>query len=265
MNWLGRTLRDAVLPPIVLLAVVAVVWDRAVVAYDIKPYLLPRPGLVANAVWSNHLKLLGAIRYTGTAAVCGLALSLVVGTAVSFAFSQSRWLRSAGYPYALFLQTVPIVAIAPLLVYWCGQGFQSVVLTAFIISLFPIIAGGTTGLLSVEPDLVDLFRLHNATRWQTLWMLRTPNAVPALCTGLKTSCGLAVVGAVVGEYFAGQVGLQNGLGYLIQFHIAGLKMADLFAAVLASTALTVAMFGVTSVATAAILARWYDVPAEHRT
>lgn len=264
MRWLARLIRDAVLPPAVLLILVAVIWDRVVVAYDLKPYLLPRPGLVAQSLWQNPLKLLGAIRYTGAAAVCGLALSLVAGTVVSFAFSQSRWLRSAGYPYALFLQTVPIVAIAPLLVYWCGQGFQSVVLTAFIISLFPIIAGGTAGLLSVDPDLVDLFRLHNATRWQMLWKLQSPNAVPALCTGVKTSCGLAVVGAVVGEYFAGMVGHQNGLGYLIQFHIAGLKMADLFADVLASTALTVVMFAVVSLTTTLILERWYDAPADRR-
>jgi NitT/TauT family transport system permease protein len=264
MTWLLRLVRDSALPPLMLLALAAIVWDRVVVAYDLKPYLLPRPGLVAQALWHNHLKLLGAIRYTGLAAVCGLALSLLVGTAVSFVFSQSRWLRSAGYPYALFLQTVPIVAIAPLLVYWCGQGFQSVVLTAFLIGLFPIIAGGTAGLLSVDPDLVDLFRLHNATRWQMLWKLRCPNAVPALCTGVKTSCGLSVVGAVVGEFFAGQVGHQNGLGYLIQFHIAGLKMADLFADVLASTLLTVVLFAAVSLLTSVILHRWYDVPAEHR-
>lgn len=259
-----RVLIDVLVPPLVLLAVLCLVWDWLVVRYDLKPYLLPRPGLVGDVVWNQRAKLLGAIGYTGTAAVCGLGLSLFVGTLVSFAFSQSRWLRSAGYPYALFLQTVPIVAIAPLLVYWCGQGYQSVVLTSFIISLFPIIAGGTVGLLDVEPDLVDLFRLHNASRWQMLWKLRVPNAVPALCTGLKTSCGLAVVGAVVGEYFVGRVGTQNGLGYLIQFHKEGLKMAELFADILASTALTVVLFAAVSSATSAILARWYDEPVEHR-
>ncbi len=255
LRWIGQTL----VPPLVLFVVVAAVWQWLVDYYEVKPFLLPGPRLVLHAISGNAVKLLRASLFTGTAAVAGLAASLLAGTAVSFLFSQSRWIRNSSYPYALFLQTVPIVAIAPLIVHWCGRGYPSVILTAFIISLFPIIASGTAGLLQVDPDLQDLFRLNNATRWQVLTRLRFPNAVPALCTGVRTSCGLAVVGAVVGEFFAGYGGDQFGLGYLILVTTDQLRMAELFAAVLASTAVSVVIFAATGLVTQWILDRWYDV------
>lgn len=256
--------RDVVLPPVVLLLVVMALWHTAVVRWNIKPILLPGPLAVVDAVVQNFGKLLRATAYSGSAAGLGFLISLLVGTLIALAFSQSKWLRHSGYPYALFLQTVPIVAIAPLIVHWCGRGWHSVVLTASMLGLFPIISNGTFGLLSVDPDLLDLFRLNNATRWQVLWKLRVPSAVPALCAGAKTSCGLTVVGAIVGEYFVGYGSRTYGLGFLILFTTDQLRMAELFAAVLASTGLAVVMFGIVSAITTAILTRWYDAPAEER-
>jgi NitT/TauT family transport system permease protein len=260
----GRFL-DQFVPPLLLFWLVLAAWHAAVVYWNIKPILLPGPLLVAQAVRDNFTKLLHAAAFTGLAAGCGFLASLIVGTLIAFVFSQSRWIRSSGYPYAIFLQTVPIIAIAPLIVRWCGRGFQSLVLTAFIISLFPMIANGTAGLLSIDHDLLDYFRLNNASRWKVLWKLRLPSAVPALCTGAKTACGLAVVGAIVGEFFAGYGVEWYGLGYLILFTNAQLRMAELFAAVLMSTLLGVGVFGAVSLTTTAILRRWYAAPAEHRT
>lgn len=258
MSTVLRRLAGQVLPPLVLLVIVAAIWDRLVVVYEIKPFLVPGPSLVLHALMDSAPKLAGAMLYTGTAATLGLLLSLVVGTLIAFVFSQSSWIRNSGLPYALFLQTVPIVAIAPLIVYWCGRGFPSVVLTSFLISLFPMIANGTAGLLNVDPDLLDLFRLNNANRWQILVKLRLPNAVPAICTGLKTSCGLAVVGAIVGEYFAGYGRDRFGLGYLILFTTDQLRMGELFATIIASTTLSVAIYATVALATDAILRKWYD-------
>lgn len=257
-------LLDQVAPPVMLFLVVVAVWHLAVVVWEIKPVLLPGPLLVVKAIGQNLGKLVQAAGYTGAAAGLGFLSSLAAGTLIAFAFSQSRWIRSSGYPYAIFLQTVPIVAIAPLIVRWSGYGFQSVVLTAFIISLFPIIANGTAGLMGIDPDLLDYFRLNNASRWQVLWKLRLPSAVPALCTGAKTACGLSVVGAIVGEFFVGYVGKRYGLGYLILMTSTSNKMAELFAAVLASTLLGVAIFSAVSLLTVTILQRWYDAPVEHR-
>jgi len=254
-----QNVMGVLVPPLALFAVVVTIWDRVVVWYGFKPFLLPGPGLVAAALWQNLPKLAQATGYTAGAATAGLLASLVVGTLIAFVFSQSRWVRSSSYPYAIFLQTVPIVAIAPLIVHWCGRGFYSVVLTAAILSLFPILANTTAGLLNVDPDLLDLFRLNNASRWQILWKLRLPNAVPALFTGLKTSCGLAIVGAVVGEYFVGYVSDTFGLGYLILVTADQLRMAELFATIVASTILSVALFGLVNLITTAVLRHWYEV------
>lgn len=152
---------------------------------------------------------------------------------------------------------MPIVAIAPLIVVWFGYGFQSVALIAFIISLFPIITNATTGLTSIDRDLVDLFELHSANRWQVLFKLRLPSAVPYLVTGARVSSGMAVIGAIVGEFFAGYGGSQDGLGYVIMRATNLLKTDELFAAVIASTALGMAVFAVVNIAGATVLSRWY--------
>lgn len=254
---LGEVL-GAVLPPVVLFAVVLLVWDGAVRALGIKPYALPSPGLVWQAIQRDFDKYFHAVRYTGSAALCGLGASLLIGTTIALIFSQSKWIRTSGYPYAIFLQTVPIVAIAPLIVLWCGRGFGSIVLVACIISLFPIIANVTTGLINIDHDLLDLFRLNTASRWQVLWKLRFPSAIPALCTGARTSAGMAVVGSIIGEFFTGHFGHRFGLGYLIQFASEGARTADLFACVFASTLLGVTIFTAVTLITSAILRRWYD-------
>jgi NitT/TauT family transport system permease protein len=177
-------------------------------------------------------------------------------------FSQSAWIRNSCYPYAIFLQTVPIVAIAPLVITWFDYGFHSVVIISFVLSLFPIIANATTGMVTVDPLLADLFRLHNATRWQLLVKLRLPNAVPHIVTGAKTSSGLAVVGAIVGEFFVGPGMDRYGLGSLIQQKLAQLKTAEAFAALFASTALSVAIFAAVSYTGSWVLGRWFSA-SEH--
>lgn len=246
-------------PPIVLFLVVIVAWEIIVDSFGIKKFILPGPAAVAKAAWENGRQLRTGLAFTGGAALCGFVSSLIAGTVIAIAFSQSAIIRTSCYPYAIFLQTVPIMAIAPLIVLWCGTGFHSVVLVAFIISLFPIITNVTAGLLGVDPDLVDLFRLNNATRWQILWKLRLPNCVPSLCIGAKTSSGLAVVGSIVGEFFAGYSEKWYGLGYLIPAWKEGLKTDRLFAATLASTLLGLAIFTTVNVISAAILSRWYHL------
>ena len=203
---------QTVLPPLALFALVAAIWQWFVVAYHVKPYLLPSPVAVGTALVRDAALLGSAVLYTGTAALLGFGASLLIGTVIAFAFSQSRILRSSGYPYFIFLQTVPIVAIAPLIVRWCGNGFHSVVLVAAILSLFPILSNATQGLLQIDPNLLDLFRLNNASRWQMLTKLRFPSAVPAICAGARTASGLAVVGAIVGEFFVGYGSKRFGLG-----------------------------------------------------
>lgn len=266
-RWFGRAVHftfERVLPPVLLLVTVIAAWQFAVWVFELKPYLLPGPDRVARAIVKNWSRLADAFAITSLAAIAGFLTSLIVGTLVGFVFSQSRIIRSSGYPYAIFLQTVPIVAIAPLIIFWCGRGLGGVIVVAFILSVFPIIANATAGLTQLDPDLLDLFRLNNASRWQTLWKLRFPSAIPAILTGAKTSGGLAVVGAIVGEFYAGYGRGRTGLGFLIRSTTDESRIDELFAAIAASTLLGVLIFATMNLLSSWILRRWYDLAAETR-
>jgi NitT/TauT family transport system permease protein len=170
-------------------------------------------------------------------------------------FSQARWIRSSLYPYAIFLQTVPIVAIAPLVVIWCGPGFASIVLVSFVLSVFPVLSNGVEGMTRVDPQLLELFSLHNASPRQILLHLRLPHSVPYLVAGAKVASGLTVIGAIVGEFFAGYGTRHPGLGYLILQSAGQLRTELLFASVAASTLLGLFMFLVTGLAAKWTLSR----------
>jgi NitT/TauT family transport system permease protein len=200
-------------------------------------------------------ELAGATALTATAALAGFAMSLLSGALIAFAFSQSKLIERSFFPYAIFLQTVPVIAVAPLIVIWFGTGMLSVVLVAWMISLFPIITNGTTGLTRVDPGHLDLFSVYGASRWQVLFKLRLPGSVPYFVAGAKVASGLAVIGAIVGEFFAGSTE-RYGLGYLIILCSGQLRTAYLFAAILASTSLGLFLFGAVSLLGDAILRRW---------
>ena len=187
----------------------------------------------------------------------GLFGSVVFGVSSAFAFSQSRLIRSAFYPYAILLQTVPIIAIAPIVVIAVDRGFYGVALISMIISIFPIITSTTTGLLQVDLNLLELFRLNSATRWQTLWRLRLPNALPYLISGIRIAGGAAIVGAIVGEFFVGSS--LKGLGVMIERKKSGIHTDELYATVLVSTLLGIAVFAIVTVVGEWILKRFFGM------
>jgi len=251
-----RGLYRYVIPPAVALLVVVVAWQSAVSALGIKSYFLPSPGEVFQAAVRIRSELAIAIWITARAAFCGFCLSIVIGSLVALIFAQLPWVRHGCFPYAVLLQTVPIVAIAPLIINWQGPGFGSVVWIAFIVSAFPIIANVTAGLTSLDRGLRELFRLHRASRLQTALKLQIPHAIPDLVTGARTSAGLAVIGAIVGEFFTGNTTRQHGLGFMIPQRINWIKTDEAFAAVVSATLLGVAMFSLVSLIRRTLLARW---------
>jgi NitT/TauT family transport system permease protein len=257
MKIARRSVLSAVLPPIVLFLVMLAVWQGIVRFWKIPPFLLPSPTDVGHAALENFAKLASATGITAAGATTGFCVSLVVGVFVAIVFSQSAIIRRSFFPYAIFFQTVPIVAIAPLIVLWSGTGFRSVVLVAFIVSVFPIITNATAGLTSIDPDLLDLFHLHGASRWQTLFKLRLPGAVPSTVTGAKTSSGLAVIGTIVGEFFVGYDPSEHfGLGYLIQESTTQLKVDLVLCAVVLATVLGLIVFGAVNLIGALVLKRY---------
>jgi NitT/TauT family transport system permease protein len=156
------------------------------------------------------------------------------------------------------LQTIPIVAIAPLIVIWVGAGMNAVVLIAFIISLFPIISNATAGLTSTDHNLISMFELYNASWWQRMVKLKLPYAMPYLMTGLRISSGLAVIGAIVGEFIAGIGGLRGGLGYVIISAYNRVQIPYLFAAALSSALLGIVIFVAVSVVSGRFLRHWHE-------
>jgi NitT/TauT family transport system permease protein len=219
------------------------VWQAIVSIFHLPQFVLPSPSEVAGVIVSRFSPLIHSLLTTAIAAGGGLAVSIVVGVAIALAFAQSPWLRRMFYPYTILLQTVPIIAIAPLILMWVGAGTWSVTLVAFIICLAPIIANTTQGLISVEENLVHLFLMHNASAAQLLFKLRLPHAVPNLFVGIRISAGISVIGAITGELFAGssRVG-EGGLGYSILYASSQLQTDYLFALVIAATVLGFSFF-----------------------
>src|SRR5262249_22064025 len=189
----------------------------------------------------------------------GLLLSSTIGVAAAVALAASPWIQRAFYPYAIFFQIVPIVAIAPLLVIWFGYGPRAVVAAAAVVSVFPVIANTLAGLLSVDPTPSALFRLHGASRAATLWKLRLPWALPYLLTGLRIAAGLAVIGAIVGEFVGG-----GGLGVVVLGAMRQQRTDLVFAAVLYASALGLALFAAVDLACRVTLRRWQRHDAGER-
>lgn len=234
---------QTVTPPLLLACTVIAVWQWFVATFGIKRFLLPSPWIVFQAFASDWRGLLSAARFTVTAALCGLAVSTMIGTLIAIVFSQSAILRRSGYPYAIYLQSAPIVAIAPLLATWVGEGFLAIVIVVFIISLFPIITNATDGLLAIPDDLHEFFELNKATRWQVLTRLQLPNALPRILTGIKISSAMVVLGATIGEYFVGSFTQEhNGLGHAIFNASSNMQTDRLFAVTILCTILSVIIF-----------------------
>ncbi len=181
-----------------------------------------------------------------------LALAIAVGLLAAIALASSRWVERAFYPYAIFFQIVPIVAIAPLLVIWFGYGLRAVIAAAFIVSVFPVIANSLAGLLSVDPALRDLFRLYGASGWARLTKLSLPWALPNVLTGLRIAAGLAVIGAIVGEFVGG-----GGLGVVVLEAMRQQRTDLVFAAVLHAAALGLALFAAVNLVSRFALRRWH--------
>ncbi|MET0405785.1 MAG: ABC transporter permease [Cystobacter sp.] len=254
---MSGALSRQVLPPLVALGVLLVLWEGVTRAFGIAPWLLPSPSAIALTGAQEAGPLWLATLITGRAALIGFGLSAGVGVLVAILLASSRLLERALYPYTLFLQTVPIVAIAPLLVLWFGPGTRAVAVSSFIVSLFPVITNTLTGLRSVEPALRDLFRLYGARRLATLWKLELPAALPQLFTGLRVASGLAVIGAIVGEFVAGFSEEGAGLGILVLTAYRQLRTDFLFASVLAAAGLGLALFGAVNLTGHRLLKRWH--------
>lgn len=242
-----------IFPALLPLFAVVLIAETAVRAGWVRSYLVPAPSAVAQALFESRQELVGAVLTTSASALLGFVLSTIIGIAIAVFLSSSRAIQRAFYPYAVFFQTVPIIAIAPLLVIWFGYGIRTVVASAFVVSIFPVIANTLNGILSTDPALRDLFRLYGASTWTTLFKLRFPAALPQILTGLRVASGLAVIGAIVGEFIGGQ-----GLGSVVDVARTQQRVDKVFAAVLLASLLGLALFGLINLISYVTLRRWHE-------
>lgn len=252
----GRFLRVAA-PPLATFVGLTVAAEAILRLAEVPGWLVPRPTAVFAAALESGAALAGAARVTATSAAAGFLLAAMAGVLVAVILSSSRLVERAFAPYMVFFQTVPIVAVAPLLVLWFGAGGRAVAASAFIVSLFPVVANTLAGLRSTDPALVDLFRLHRASRLALLGKLRLPAALPSIVTGLRVAAGLAVIGALVGEFVAGAAEGKSGLGILLLEANRRLRTDLLFAAVLAASLVGLLLVGVVQGAGHLALRRWH--------
>lgn len=228
--------------PIAVGALFIVAWHLVVQVFGISKFVLPAPALVFETLVTDWPLLFGSLLITLKVTFGAFFLAVLIGTAVAFLFVQSRAIEASLFPYAVLLQVTPIVAIAPLIIIWVKHPLTALVVCATIVALFPIISNTILGLRSVNPGLVNLFRMNKATRWQTLVKLRIPSAAPYFFGGLRISSGLALIGAVVAEFVAGTGGTSAGLAYQILQAGYQINIPRLFAALLLITVTGVLLF-----------------------
>jgi NitT/TauT family transport system permease protein len=243
--------------PIVVLALVVFCWDLLVRAFAIPPYVLPSPGLVLATLIADAGLLWRSLLVTLTLTFEGFLLAAVGGILLAIAFNQWRLVDYSLYPYAVILQVTPIVAIAPLLLIYLPQPL-AVLVCAWIVAFFPVLANTTLGLNSVDHNLLALFELYKASRWQVLWNLKLPSALPQMLTGLRIAGGLSLIGAVVAEIAAGSAGAGSGLAYRIAESGYRLNIPRMFAALLLLSLAGVAIFFALSAISYLALRRWHE-------
>ena len=251
-----RKLVERTLLPVVPMVIITLAAEIVVRAGLVQSFLVPTPSSVVVVLFSDWRILLSATWSTASAALIGFSMSAIVGIVVAIVLSSSGWVQRALYPYAVFFQTVPIVAIAPLIVIWFKVE-RTPEISAFIVSLFPVIANTLTGLLSTDPALRDLFRLYDAKRLATLLKLRLPFALPHVMTGLRIAAGLAVIGAIVGEFITG-----SGIGGSIMVSRQQNRVDKVFAGLLLASLLGIVLFTLVNLISRLSLRRWHASEAK---
>ena len=245
--------------PLLLGIAVLVFWEWIVTARHIPPYVLPAPSTITHALIQNFGSLMQSLLSTLIVTLEGFIAALIVGVGLAIAFSQSRLVERALYPYAVVLQVTPVVAIAPLILIWVGFDHINAALTliAALVAFFPILSNTTLGLKSADFNLVDLMRLYGASRWQILWRVRLPTALPYLLGAMKIAGGLSLIGAVVAEFVAGS-GTATGLAWRIVEAGNRLEIATMFAALALLALLGIAIFAAFSALEWALLRHWHE-------
>ncbi|MFO7635850.1 MAG: ABC transporter permease [Clostridia bacterium] len=232
-----KSLKERILPGAVLTSLI-VIWEILGRAFRVPSYLLPTPSHILEAFRENWAILLDHSLVTFSEAIAGFILGTAFAVLIALVMSLSFNLKSSIYPLLVITQTVPLVAIAPLLAVWLGFGIFPKVLLSAIVVFFPVVVSTVEGLGSYDNDTLRLMLSMNASRFQVYTKLRIPGALPYFFTGLKTAAAYSVMGAVISEW----VGAQKGLGIYLTRTMSSFRTAAMFAAIVIIVALSILMF-----------------------
>ena len=239
----GRTLARYLAPALVFAGLVAA-WGLVVAIFSVEPEVLPGPGLVVESTWADRAALAPAAWTTLQEAVLGIVVAIVLAVLLAVAIDWSRTARRSLYPLLVASQTIPIIALAPLVVIWFGFGQTPKVVLVALFTFFAIAVGTLQGLASSDPDSMDLLRTMGARRRQLLWRVRLPSALPQFFTGLKVAVAYSLVAAIVAEF----VGAEQGLGVYMTGAKNSLRTDLVFGAVVVTALLTLVLFGIVALA-----------------
>ncbi len=229
-------------PAIVLALALLALWELYVRAGHVSVQVLPSPIAIVQALFDNWSVIYDNTLQTLLETVLGLALAAILGVLLAVALDISGWVRRAVYPLLITSQTIPIIALAPLLLIWIGYDIRPKLIVVTLYCFFPIAVATVDGLASAEPELIKLLHSMRATRWQILRLVRLPGAMPAFFSGLRIAAAYSVIGAIFGEY----VGAEKGLGIYMQKAANSFATIDVFAAILVTTILSLLLFGIVS-------------------
>jgi NitT/TauT family transport system permease protein len=248
----------AAVAPFAVIALLLLGWEATVRIGAIPPYILPAPSLVATTLWRDLPSLLPSLWFTLKITVGALLLAVTGGVLLAALFALSRPIETALFPLAIVLQVTPIVAIAPLILIYVESTTAALLICAFIVAFFPILANTVVGLRSADAGLGDLFTLYGASRWQRLRLLLVPSALPYFLAGLRIAGGLALIGAVVAEFAAGAAGRETGLASRILEASFRTEIPKMFAALVLVSVVGIAIFAVFDLLARRLLGRWHD-------
>jgi NitT/TauT family transport system permease protein len=243
--------------PVLVLAVSILAWDLVVRINKIPPYVLPGPLTVLHTLIVDWPILWASLLTTLATTLEGFIAAAAGGIVIALLFSCSKWLEYSLFPYAIMLQVTPVIAIAPLLLIYLPQQ-AAVVVCAWIVAFFPVLANTMQGLKSVDRNLAGLFRLYGASPLQTLRYLKSPSALPHVLTGLRIAGGLSLIGAVVAEIAAGAAGAGSGLAYRIAESGYRLNIPRMFAALLLLSVAGVVIYMLLALTSYLVLRRWHE-------
>ncbi|MCS5722465.1 ABC transporter permease [Herbiconiux sp. CPCC 203407] len=250
-------------PLLVALGIIAVWYLVSYVFLDEqRRFLLPPPHeIFTDAFFQPDVisDIMVALGRTAVVALVGLAIAIVLGVAWAVAMSQARWIERSTFPYAVILQCIPILALVPLIGFWFGFDYPARIIVCIMIALFPMVSNTLFGLQSVDKGQRELFQLQKAGRWTVLTKLEFPAALPAIFAGMRISAGLAVVGAIVGDYFFRRG--EPGLGSLISNYQSRVQSAELFAAIITASLFGVVIFAFFGWLGKRVVGKWYDFSA----